>query len=337
MTMLAARWHGRRDIRLDTVPVPRRGPGEVLVRVERVGLCGSDVEEFQNGPVGIPAAPLTLGHEIVGVVAESADSRLPPGTAVVPDVVVGCGQCWWCARHEEGLCPRLSVRGQQQDGGLAEFMLADAATCIPVPAGLDLEVAAFAEPTAVAVRALRKVGDLAGTVVCVYGAGTVGQLVIQVALVSGCSAVVAVDPVADRRRLAANVGATACLPENAADAVAGASSSRGADVVVECAGVPGAPAAALSLCRRGGTVVLVGFRPGEIALPWLDVVLGERTILGSAAHLWDIDVAGAVALLHRGLVDPRPLHTATLPLDEVPAAFDRLAGDRSVLKLLIAP
>jgi 2-desacetyl-2-hydroxyethyl bacteriochlorophyllide A dehydrogenase len=335
MTMRAARWHGRHDIRLDTVPVPRPGPGEVLVRVERVGLCGSDLEEFQNGPVGIPAGPLILGHEIAGVVVESADPRLPAGTAVVPDVVVGCGRCWWCARHEEGLCPRLSVRGQQQDGGLAEFMLADAATCIPVPAGLDLDVAAFAEPTAVAVRALRKAGDLAGTVVCVYGAGTVGQLVAQVALASGCAAVVAVDPVADRRRLAS--GAIACAPEDAADEVATASSGRGADVVVECAGVPGAPAAALQLCRRGGTVVLVGFRPGEIALPWLDVVLGERTVVGSAAHLWDVDVAGAVALLHRGVIDPRPLHTATLPLDAAPAAFDRLARDRSVLKLLIAP
>jgi (R,R)-butanediol dehydrogenase / meso-butanediol dehydrogenase / diacetyl reductase len=335
MTMRAARWHGRRDIRIDTVPVPRPGPGEVLVRVERVGLCGSDLEEFLHGPVGIPAAPLTLGHEIVGVVAESADPQLPVGTAVVPDVVVGCGQCWWCARHEEGLCPRLSVRGQQQDGGLAEFMLADAATCIPVPVGLDLDIAAFAEPTAVAVRALRKAGDLAGAVICVYGAGTVGQLVAQVALASGCAAVVAVDPVADRRDLAR--GAIACTPDDAADAVAAVSSGRGADVVVECAGIPGAPASALRLCRRGGTVVLVGFRPEEIALPWLAVVLGERTIVGSAAHLWDVDVAAAVALLHRGVVDPRPLHTATLPLDEVPAAFERLTGDRSVLKLLIAP
>ena len=162
--MQAARWYGPRDVRVEEIPVPRPDAGEVLVAVERTGLCGSDLEEYREGPTAIPAdaVPLVLGHEVVGTVVESPSGNPSVGTRVVPDVVVGCGHCWWCARHQEGLCPQLLVRGQQQSGGLADFMIACAATCTPVPAGMDLDVAAFAEPTAVAVRALRKAGDLAG-------------------------------------------------------------------------------------------------------------------------------------------------------------------------------
>lgn len=337
--MRGVRWHSRRDVRVDEIPVPRPAPHEVLVAVERVGLCGSDLEEYRDGPVAIPerAVPIVLGHEIVGVVVESPGGYPAVGTRVIPDVVVGCGRCWWCRRHEEGLCPHLRVRGQQQDGGLAEFMVTAAATCVVVPSTLDVDIAAFAEPTAVAVRALRKAGDLAGAAVAVIGAGTVGNLIAQAALAMSCSVVIAVDPVQERRALASGVGASACAPEDAAGTVEALTDSRGVDVVFECSGVPTAPTTAIQLSRRGGTTVLVGFRAEELRVPWLDVVLHERRLLGTAAHLWDVDVAGAVALLARGVVDPKPLHTATLRLEDTPAAFARLDQDRTVLKLLISP
>ncbi|WP_433892656.1 zinc-dependent alcohol dehydrogenase [Streptomyces sp. CA-111067] len=337
--MPAARWYAPRDVRTEQVPVPVPLPGQVLVAVERTGLCGSDLEEYREGPVAIPpsAVPITLGHEVVGTVVECPGGEIALGTRVVPDVVVGCGRCWWCARHEEGLCPDLLVRGQQQDGGLARFMAADAATCVRVPDDLDVEVAAFAEPAAVAVRALRKAGDLSGAVVCVQGAGTVGQLIVQAALAAPATRVVAVDPVPGRRKLAQGFGAVACAPDEAVDVVRSLSGGRGADVVLECAGVPSAPAASVAVSRRGATVVLVGFRHATLALPWLDVVLGERRLVGTAAHVWDTDVAPAVALLARGVLDPRPLHTATVPLGRAPEAFERLDTDPSALKLLVAP
>jgi threonine dehydrogenase-like Zn-dependent dehydrogenase len=307
--------------------------------VDRVGLCGSDLEEYRSGPVSIPrdAVPLILGHEVVGTVVACPGNELPIGTRVVPDVVVGCGHCWWCARHEEGLCPDLLVRGQQQDGGLAEYMLAATATAVVVPAELDLDVAAFAEPCSVAVRALRKAGDLAGGVVCVYGAGTIGLLITQAALSSSAARVVAVDPLDSRRRLAAGFGAIAVRPDEAADAIAAITGGRGADVVLECAGVPVAPSAAVGLSRRGGTVIVVGFRSGSLELPWLDLVLGERHVVGTAAHLWDVDVVAAVELLHRGVFDPRPLLSTTFPLQAAAEAFEQLDHDSSLLKVLIDP
>ncbi|WP_433258382.1 zinc-dependent alcohol dehydrogenase [Streptosporangium sp. CA-135522] len=327
--MWAARLYGPGDVRVERIAIPRPMPGEVLVEVERVGLCGSDVEEYLNAPVCSPVdrdgriIPITLGHEIVGRVAECPGGELPIGAPVIPDVVVGCGRCPWCLRHEEGLCPGLRVRGQHQDGGLARWMIASAATCVVVPDHVPPESAVFAEPLAVAVRALRKAPDLAGATVLVYGAGTIGQLVVQLATASPARRVIAVDPVAERRDLASARGAVAVHPSEATPAVA--------DVVIECSGVPDAPGEAVRLCRPGGTVVLVGFRRGELTVPWLDVVLGERRLLGSAAHVWDEDTAAAVALLARGVVDPAPLHERTLPLTEVAAALRRPTGFKTLI------
>ena len=331
--MRAARWYAARDVRVEDVPVPVPGPGEVLVRVERAGICGTDLEEYLDGPVAIPpgVAPLTLGHELVGTVVGTTER-------VIPDVVLGCGRCWWCARHEETLCPDLVVPGLQADGGLAEYLVVPAHTCVPVPAHVELDVAAFAEPVSVAVRALAKAGNLVGTVVAILGAGVIGQLVAQVALAGGAVAVVAVDPVADRRALAERWGARACAPAAAPATVGSCSDGRGADVVVECSGVPGALATSVELSRPGGTIVLVGFHADTEPVPLLPVVLGERRLLGTAAHLWDRDVASAVALLARGTVDVAPLLSAVVPLaDVVAGGFDRLRTDRTTFKILIDP
>ena len=164
-----------------------------------------------------------------------------------------------------------------------------------------------------------------------------GHLIAQAALAGPCKSVTVIDPVQERRALATAVGAAAATPAGAADQVSAHTDGRGADVVFECSGAPSAPTAAVHLSRRGGTVVLVGFRAGELVLPWLDVVLHERQLAGTAAHLWDTDVAGAVALLARGVINPRALHSGTVALDDAPDAFTRLDTDPSITKLLVTP
>ncbi|NBE93377.1 zinc-binding dehydrogenase [Nonomuraea sp. KC401] len=328
--MPALRWHGRGDVRLDRVPVPEPGRGQILVEVERTGICGTDLDEYVRGPLDVAGPPVTLGHEVVGTVAAGGD--LEPGTRVVPDVVLGCGECWWCRRHEPGLCPRLKVRGLQTDGGLARYMLAETATAVPVPEHVPAETAAFAEPLSVAVRALRKAGDLAGRTVAVVGAGTIGLLVTALATARGALCVVAVEPAAARRALAARYGAVPVSPGEAAQAVG----DRGADVTVECSGADAAVWSAVELTRPGGTVVLVGTGATAIALPVRSLVLEEKRVLGSAAHVWDVDVTGAVALLAAGVVDPAPLLTAVVPLtDAVDGGFERLRRDPATMKIQI--
>jgi 2-desacetyl-2-hydroxyethyl bacteriochlorophyllide A dehydrogenase len=232
----------------------------------------------------------------------------------------------------------LSVRGLQDDGGLADFMLADAATLVPVPDSLSADVAAFAEPTAVAIRALRKAGDLTGTGVWVIGAGTIGQLVVRLAVARGASVVGVSDPDDARRTLAVGGGAEiATLPLDAERAARQIGEGRGPDVVVECSGAPSAPEAAVRMVRAGGTVVLVGFKPTPLSIPWLPTVIGELRVLGSAAHIWDEDTRSAVAFLAGRLIDPLPLLTAVVALQRVvPDGFERLArGD--AMKILVAP
>jgi len=337
--MIAARWHGAGDIRLQSVPVPRAGLGDILVRVERVGLCGSDLEEYLEGPMVISSGPLTLGHEVLGTIVECPGGELAVGSRVIPDVVVGCGMCWWCQRHEEGLCPDLVVRGQQVDGGLAKYMLARAASAVAVPPRSDLDRMAFAEPTSVAIRAVRKAGDLAGASACVLGAGTIGNLICQVLAASGLRSVIAVEPVERRRKLAMELGATATAsPSEAIDIVRRASDGRMADVVFECTGQSAVASSALELSRRGGTVVLVGLQRAMISFPLMSLVLHERRIFGSAAHLFDEDVAAAVALIANGRVDPLPLLAAVVPLaNVVEEGFEYMRQQRGALKVLVAP
>lgn len=338
--MKAARWFGRGDVRVVDVAVPTPGPGEVLVAVSLCGICGSDVEEYRDGPVVVPtsphpltgrSAPLTLGHEVVGVVEEVGDGvGLAPGTPVVPDVVLGCGTCWWCARGDYPLCERGAALGLQGDGGLAEFMVAPAARCVVVPSGLSWETAVFAEPVSVAVRAMAKAGDVAGAVVAVVGGGAIGLLVEQVARAHGAASVVVVEPDAGRGMVAE----TSTQPDQAAELVRGLTGGRGADVVVECAGVPTAVSAAVALCRRGGTVVLLGVNPSPVDFPAMDVVLGEKRIVGSASHRWDTDLTAAVAMLHSGHVRVGHLPTRTVSLAEVPGVL--ADPPRDVVKTIVA-
>lgn len=350
--MRAARWHGPLDVRVEDVPVPEPAPHQALVEVEWCGICGTDLDEYLHGPVNIPTgsvhpltgrrAPLALGHEIVGRIAEPArDGSGPPaGTLVVPDVVLGCGNCWWCQRHEEGLCERGAVIGLHSDGGLAGYVAATASTCVPVPEWLSAEVAALAEPTAVAVRALNKAPRLLGSSVLVVGSGTIGLLVIQVARASGARTVVAVDPKPARRELALMLGADyATPPEDLGNVLADATAGIGPGVVVECSGAPGLSREAVRLSRRGGTTILVGFHGGDESLDLLNAVLGEKRIVGSAAHLWDEDVQTAVNLLARGDVDGRPLLTNRVSLERVvEEGFAALEDpDDSVLKVLVTP
>ena len=344
--MRAARWHGRQDVRVEEVPTPQAAPGQMLLAVERAGICGTDVEEYLEGPLHVPvgaphplsgrSAPLTLGHEVVGRVVDCPGGEVPVGTRVVPDVMPACGHCWWCQRHEPGLCPQLAVLGLQADGGLAEHLVVDARRYVPVPDALPVEVAGFAEPTAVAVRALRKLGDLAGTRVAVVGLGTIGNLIVQALMGTAAVAVAGVDPVLSRRELATAAGAgQAVVPEEASELFA---DRYGPDLVLECAGTERSLAAAVGLARPGGTVVLVGTGHREMTLPVRDVVLQEKRLLGTAGHVWDVDVAAAVALLERGTIDTGPLLSRTIALEDVvEEGFAALRRDQDLLKIHVDP
>ncbi|MFV0253708.1 MAG: alcohol dehydrogenase catalytic domain-containing protein [Beutenbergiaceae bacterium] len=338
-SMPAVRWHARGDVRIDEVPVPTPGPGQVLIAVEACGICGTDLEEVRSGPIDVPVvrphpltgamAPITLGHEVLGTVAAAGPgTRARLGQRVIPDVVLGCGACWWCQRHQQGICEQRAVRGMHTDGGLASYMIADADTLVAVPAELATEVAVLAEPVSVAVRAIRKAGDLAGARAIVLGLGTVGNLLVRVLRRYGV-AVTGLEPDPGRRLLAQDAGT---------DVAASASDLQpGADVVFECSGAAGAAEAALAVLRPGGLLVMVGIAHQPISIDPATLVVAEQRIAGSAAHLWDEDVTVAVRLLADGLVDQERFPTQSLALADIAGVLVGEQPAGAVLKTIARP
>jgi (R,R)-butanediol dehydrogenase/meso-butanediol dehydrogenase/diacetyl reductase len=347
----AVRWHGRRDIRVDEVEEPGSPPaGWVRLRVDACGICGTDVEEYRDGPLAIPlepnplsgrCAPLTLGHEAVGVVEEAGEGvELEPGTRVAVEGNMTCGECFWCLGGTYALCPTLSTLGQQADGGLAEQMLAPAYLCAPYSPSLSPQTAALAEPLAVAVRAVQRAGIGPGSTVGVIGAGSIGLLTLQAARIAGAETVVAVEQHEHRRRLALLLGADAAIaPDDAAEAADELTGGIRFDATIEAAGNARAATTSIDLARRGGRSVLLGVYDGEIEIPMLSFLLAEKEIFASLSHTHDGDFPEAVRLLGEGAVDVAPLVSDRIALaDVVAGGFDELvAHPERHLKILVFP
>jgi (R,R)-butanediol dehydrogenase / meso-butanediol dehydrogenase / diacetyl reductase len=343
--VLALRWHGRGDVRLDEIEDPLLpGPGEVQVRVLSCGICGTDVEEYRSGPIFIPSdnphpltgrsAPITLGHEFAGeVVAIGPGVDLyEPGDLVAADTLIFCGECYWCRRHQVTLCERLGALGLMADGGLAELCNAPVRTLLPIPDSVSAEAGSLAETLAVAVRALRRGRFSIGESVAIVGAGAVGLMALQAALAGGASTVSVVETLPERRRIATSLGADEVYaPEESPEV--------GADVVVECSGNPWAIATAVSAARKGGRVVLVGIYGRASSFNFLDVVNTEKELIGSLSHVYDEDFAAAVDLLGRGAVKAETLVSDRVPLSRAldDGLLALMRAPESHLKIVIQP
>jgi (R,R)-butanediol dehydrogenase/meso-butanediol dehydrogenase/diacetyl reductase len=289
-------------------------------------------------------APLTLGHEVSGRVTDlGRDTRgLEEGQPVAIDGLFGCGVCWWCERHEVTLCSEIADIGLHLDGGLAEAITLPATTCVPLPDGVSAEEGAFAEPLAVAVRALRKGRLVGGESVLVLGAGMIGISAMAAARAMGARFVSVVAPSEVRRRTAADLGADAVLDATSPhldEEVRDLHDGRGPDLVVEAAGTSDASERATTLARKGGRVVMVGLPSAAGRIDYFALVAGEREIIGSLSHVWDEDFATAVRLLGERPLDPAKVVSARIALeDTVEVGFAAMTRrDLPGVKVLVSP
>lgn len=349
--MKALRWHGRGDVRLDEVPDAKApAPGEVTVAVSWCGICGTDLEEYLDGPVVIPTephpltgrmAPLIMGHEVAGRVAAVGDGvdGLREGDLVAVDGLIFCGECYWCRRHRVNLCGKMASIGLMADGGLAEKLTVQAATCLRVPEGVADDHAPLAEPVSVAVRTIRRSRLRVGERIVILGAGTIGLALVQVARVGGASEIAVVDPIPFRRDLAEKFGAVAVEPgDGLAERLA--VGGVGADVVVDATGLSTQPGVAASLVRSGGRAVVVGLPPEPSTIDVLDLVLREVELIGSLSHIYDEDFRIAIDLIADSRVEVEPLITHRIGLDRVVEdGFGALTGPQrdTTLKVLVDP
>lgn len=298
--MRAVRWHGRGDVRLDDIPMPEPTAGEVLIRVEAAGICGTDVDEARHGPIVVPTtphpvtgrtAPLTLGHEIVGtVVATKVPERLAVGARVAPWPIRPCGDCLDCRRGSENRCPRSGALGMSLDGGLADFVVAVADRCVQLGSAAGLERAVLVEPFAVALHGLHQV-DVRTRRLAVVGIGNLGLCLVEAAVRLEAQEVYAVSHGADQRALAAAMGAIGIDPPDAI--------GLDVDVAFEAAGTSAAVQTSLETVRRGGEVVTMGGR-GQATLPLHEFVSREIRLLGAVSHCFERDFVEAAAAIDTG-------------------------------------
>lgn len=328
--------HARHDIRIDIEPVGEPGPGEILIHMGAGGICGSDLHYYHDGgfgPVRVQQ-PITLGHEIAGVVmkAGDGDSSLSPGSRVAINPSHPCGRCLYCDRGMYNHCLEMrflgsAMRMPHEQGGFREYMVVAAGQCVAVEDHVSIGEAACSEPLAVCVHAGKHAGRLKGAKVLVTGAGPIGALCAAVAAHSGASEVVVTDLQQATLAVAEKMGATRCV--NVADepeAMDAYAADKGYfDVVFECSAANPAIRTAISCVRAGGRIVQVGVA-GDVTVP-LNMIVGKEVEF-AGTHRFHEEFAEAVHLINSGAIDVKPIITGTYPLDDALAAFEA-AGDRT--------
>jgi 2-desacetyl-2-hydroxyethyl bacteriochlorophyllide A dehydrogenase len=313
-------------------PVPR--PNEALVRVVVAGVCGSDTHAM-HGRHPFVTLPYLPGHEVSGVVVGGA--VLPIGQRVTVEPFLPCWNCKQCRAGRQNICENLTFFGCVHDqGGMADYFTLDVRRLHIVPDELDWPTAALIEPLSTPVHAVRLAGDLAGRAVVILGAGTIGLLLLRVALAHRARRIVVTDVRADKRERAFALGASAVVDAAAEDAVARVRAELGesADVVFDCVSVAATVQQAVALASKGGTVVIVGVPAGEVSVPLPIVQDHQVRIQGSATYLPE-DYAESIELLRGGQVRAEDFVTAVLPLESVAAAFAQ-SGSGEQVKVLVA-
>ena len=329
--------HGQRDLRRERRADPEPAAHEVVLRVERVGICGSDVHYYRDGRVGafVPSRPFVIGHEVSGEVVETgaAVDHLRGGDRVAVDPSQACLRCTWCRGGRGNLCPEMRYFGSAAtdpptDGALCELKAVPAANCHRLGDALSYASGALLEPLAVACHAVLRAGSLAGRRVAVSGGGTIGQLVATVARALGAGHVAVADPRPTARAAAVE------RADEVFDPGAGARLADGpAQVTFEAAGAADSLRWALEHTARGGTVVQIGTLQHQFDAPLNLIMAKELQVLGSF-RFGDGFQVGA-SLLAAGRIEVESLITAVLPLAQTPAALERAAGDPTALKLQV--
>ncbi|HUU55038.1 MAG TPA: galactitol-1-phosphate 5-dehydrogenase [Armatimonadota bacterium] len=327
------------------VPDPSVGPGDVLIAVKACGICGSDVHGL-DGSSGRRLPPLIMGHEAAGIIAEVGEGVTDwnTGDRVTFDSTISCGACHFCRRGATNLCDNRRVLGvsceeYRQEGAFAEYVAVPERVLFRLPDDLSFERASMVEPFSVAVHAVNRVGPRGGESALVAGAGVIGLCLVQALRAAGCGPIIAVDLQQERLDLARRVGADCALKPEAADLmpeVMRLTGGRGVDAAFEAVGITPTLQLAIQCVRKGGAVGLVGNISPSVELPLQAAVTRELTLYGSCISRGEY--ADCLEMMSRGALDPEPLISATAPLAEGAAWFERLRDrEPGLVKVVLTP
>jgi D-arabinose 1-dehydrogenase-like Zn-dependent alcohol dehydrogenase len=333
-----------RPLEMFDVPIPRFGERDVLVRVKAAGICHSDVH-YRSGTSPVRPLPMTLGHEVAGVVEEvgsAVEDRLRPRDRVVLHYNVTCGDCWFCSTGNEQFCPTGLMLGHFTDGGFAEYVSVPARNALLLPPEIRFEEGATLMcASATSFHALRKSRIRAGERAAVFGVGGLGMSAVQLARAFGAVEVFAVDRRAEQLELAARYGA---VPVDASrlDPVAEirrATHGRGVDVALELIGRALTMQQAIRCLAPMGRAVIVGIGSEPLSIDtYRELLGGEAEVIGSNDHLLQ-ELPQLLEMARRGILDTSQVVTRTVPLDasQINGALDALERYEGGVRTVIVP
>jgi len=342
--MTAAVLYGKRDIRIEQIPVPRIGPGEVLVRIKAALTCGTDLKVYRQGfHARMIVPPSVFGHELAGIVEETGEGvdSFSPGMRVVSANSGPCNECFFCERHLANLCEDL----QFINGAYAEFIKIPERivrqNLLILPDNVSFHEAALVEPLACVLRAVEETGIVEGDNVVVIGLGPIGLMFVQILKMLG-AVVIAAGKRDYQLQLAEKMGADYMVDATHSNVVEQVrkitNGRRGADFVIEAVGTTETWQKAMGMVRRGGTINLFGGCPSGTHIP-LDTTLihySEITIKASFHHT-PRHIREALDAIHRGAVRPRTLITGEERLASLRNVLERLLVRNGDLKVAIIP
>lgn len=341
--MKAIRLYGPGDFRLDELPVPVPGPGEVLLQVLTVGVCGSGVHYFLDGGIGEDkvSEPFVIGHEFSARVVALGPGVSGPavGTRVAVEPAISCGHCELCEEGHPNLCENiLFCSTPPTEGSLREYMAHPAELCFPLPDEIGDAEGSVLEPIGIALHAVRMAKLRPGDTIAILGSGPIGLLCLQVAMVSGARAAYVTDMVPERLAMAEKFGATAVYKADEggpAEWILEQTGGRGVDVVFEAAWAEETVGQAVQVARRGGKVMLVGIpRDDEACYPAHNARRKGLTLkyVRRMKHTYP----RAIAMVRDGILDASTLVTHRFPLERASEAYQLVASYKDgVIKAVI--
>jgi (R,R)-butanediol dehydrogenase / meso-butanediol dehydrogenase / diacetyl reductase len=323
--MKALKWYGGKDIRYENVPEPSPGPGELKVKINLAGICGSDLKKYTDDTKKVS---IILGHEFAGIVTELGKgvTDFKVGDRVTAGCYWYCRDCFYCKRGLYNLCLNSSAIGTDIDGCMAEYFAAPSHAFFKLPDTVPDELGTLVEPLAVGLHAVRQGNVRPGDTVVIVGAGTIGLGTLLAARAAGASKVYSVDKIEGRLKVASTLGATGTVLLSDGDPttqIMNLTDNLGVDIAFECVGRPETPQLAVNLARRGGTVVIVGLFEKPNSFNFGTMSFSEKAMVGSSVYIHECETA--IDLLADGRIDAHLLITSKIPLkDAVEMGFENL-------------
>jgi threonine dehydrogenase-like Zn-dependent dehydrogenase len=340
-TMKAAVFEKPNVIQVKQVPVPEIGDDEVLIKVKLTGICGTDWSIY-TGKYSADKLPLIAGHEFSGQIEQLGRNAkgLKVGDRVTADINMSCGHCFFCKQGQKLLCPEFHQLGIHVNGTYAEYVKAPWAQVHRIPDKLGFMEGAFIEPVSCTIHSAKAMNAALGSSVAILGCG-LGILHGALARLRACAPVIVIGTNKKRLAIAKQMGADHVVNPREVDPVAEVkrlTGGRGADYVLESVGTVETYEQAFQMVRHGGQVSAFGITGDQetFRVSPFDLVLHEKKVTASCAGVGN-DWSEAITLIEHGRIDPRPMFSMVVPLEELEAALKELRTNKELIKVFVSP